>query len=265
MAVEIIINNKKLISEDPKKLWFYMDQKIEQDINLIFNNYDINKLSNMEKRKMVFDYLVDHLKYNDSLFKRIAASKLGLIERTSRNTPQELYDAVFTNVGICNSISQYYKLILEKLGIPSYYVVCTCVEDLAKHQDELKEFSYTISGDVSVGHALTVNYDDDTKSYGIDDLTLAVINKDKDNYFNYDISKAHFLKQGLTDILPNIKWHIIDEAYIDMISGRRNSNSLIRKIIKNNHANVNLFLKENKIAYEVENIDDKELVKGKVV
>ena len=45
----------------------------------------------------------------------------------------ELYDVIYTKVGICNSISQYYKLLLEKVGIKSHCVICDDGTEV-KHQ-----------------------------------------------------------------------------------------------------------------------------------
>ena len=46
------------------------NQIIEEEISIIFNDYDIDELSQYEKRKRIFEYLVENITYdNDQLDK----------------------------------------------------------------------------------------------------------------------------------------------------------------------------------------------------
>ena len=247
-------------------LWERLHEKIKNDINNIFAKYDLNKLSDMEKRRIIYNYLINNLEYDKDLFFKIAASKLGLTERYKRNVPQELYDTAFKHKGVCNGIAGYYKLILDELKIPSYYVVCNCVEDMKNHEQEITDYGFKIT-DLNeyenIGHALNLVYDKELATYSIDDISLGIINQDSTNYFAYDVKKAHLFKQGLSDVLRNMKWLIIDEAYIDAISGRR-GNTDIRKYLINNKAKANLFLRENNRVINV-SVDDTEYIKKKAI
>ena len=247
-------------------LWERLHEKIQNYINNIFSKHDINKLSDMEKRRIIYNYLFDNLEYDKDLFFKIAASRLGLTERCRRNVPQELYDTAFKRKGVCNGIAGYYKLILDELKIPSYYVVCNCVEDMKKHEQEMVEHGFKLS-DLNeyenIGHALNLVYDKELDTYSIDDISLGIINHDNTNYFAYDIKKAHLFKQGISDVLRSMKWLIIDEAYIDMISGRR-GNTDIRKYLVNNKSKANLFLRENNRVINVP-VTEQESIKKKAI
>ena len=55
----------------------YMEKKLKDTINCIFQDYN-NDLSLYEKRKMVFDYLVDNLKYDYELLDKIKDFKVSI-------------------------------------------------------------------------------------------------------------------------------------------------------------------------------------------
>ena len=47
------------------------NQIIEKEISIIFNDYDIDELSQSEKRKKIFEYLVKNITYDNDLLDKI--------------------------------------------------------------------------------------------------------------------------------------------------------------------------------------------------
>lgn len=223
-------------------LWERISEKLKNDIKIIFKDYSLDELNDMQKRQLIFNYLYDNVSYNKELFTNITAYKLGLKEKIKRNTPQELYDVIFKQNGICSSICQYYKLLLDEVNISSYYVACSL--DI-----NLSEFGFD-EGYHNVNHALSVVYDKDSNTYSFDDLTLSIINKDNNSFFNFDLEKAHLYNIGFSDVLNGMKFKIIDESYIDMVSGRRDKTSLRNKIT-HDIPKVKAFLNENQDFFDI--------------
>ena len=236
-------------------VWERIHEKIKNDINDIFKDYNINELTDMQKRRIIYDFLCTSITYDNELFVKIAASKLKMIERVKRNTPQELYDVVFKKKGVCNSICQYYKLLLDEIDIPSYYVVCNM-------NNTLEDFGFD-KNDKTIPHALNVVYDIDSDKYSFDDISLAIIKNDLNNYFAFDLKKAYQYNLGQSNVLKGIKFKTIDEAYIDMISGRRDKTHIRDKNIQDIYK-VKKFLNDG-IDYYFIDIDNNELIKDKVI
>lgn len=198
--------------------WNEISKKIEEEDKKIFENIDKEELSNYEKRKIIFDYLCNNIDYDygklidiylmnlhvkdddyikkidfieqyleDNNLKNLGLNK-ALNEKRKEKSPtigrdlaQELIDTIYNKKGICNSISQYYKLLLEHNNIYSACVICDNL-NLRNHQ-------------------INLVYDDDTDTYSFDDITSAIINiTDKDKCFDYDYDTANELKQGLRPV-----------------------------------------------------------------
>lgn len=236
-------------------MWDRIHDKIKNDIKIIFKDYNINELTDMQKRKMVYDYLCLNINYDNELFVKVAASKLNMTERFKRDVSQELYNVIFKKKGVCNSICQYYKLLLDELDIPSYYVVCNM-------NNTLEEFGFDKSNKI-IPHALNVVYDIDSNKYSFDDISFAIVKKDLDNYFNFNLENAFKFNFGQTDVLKGIKFKIIDEAYIDMVSGRRLKTRIRDKNIQDIYK-VKKFLNDG-IDYYYINVDNEKLVKDRVI
>ena len=79
--------------------------------NDIFKNVNTEILSKYEKRKMIYDYIVENRQYDFVYFEGILKGKRDGTGQT------EFYQALTTNRGICNSLSQLYKVLLEKIDI----------------------------------------------------------------------------------------------------------------------------------------------------
>ena len=174
-----------------------LEKKISQTIKIIFMDYDMDSLSKYERREIIFDYLTSELSYNFSLLEKIRERELDKKNVTlTRNPRQELLDVIYTKNGICNGISQYYKLLLEEVGIESYCVIC----------DDGTE----------VKHQLNLVHDEESNSYSFDDVTSVIVGRgSKQDYFDYDVEAANKLKQGTKPVYEDRNYFILPETYVN--------------------------------------------------
>ena len=187
-----------------------MDELLRQTlisrIKDIFAEVEVDSMSQYQKRQAIFSYLCDSVQYDFSLLDKIAENERiteGRL-RNRRSPVEELHKAVFDNVGICSSISQYYKLLLEQVGISSYCVVC--------------------DNGMPVKHQIAMVYDESSNSYSFDDITSVIVGLgNKSDFFDYDISKANRNGQGKTPVIDNQNFVILAEEYIDYLVDRRQS------------------------------------------
>ena len=171
--------------------------KLKSKIGEIFKDKDISKLSDYEKRRIIFDYLCDTLEYDYELLKNIRNPKW-YKSGNERDPYGEFESVIDNNIGICNAISQYYVLLLEQVGIESYTIFCT--DDLAG------------------GHALNIVYDKDHDTYSLDDVTSVIVGLgDKSKYFDYSFTMASLYGQGNKPVDEDKKWLIMGPGYIDII------------------------------------------------
>lgn len=174
----------------------------QSDINLMlkinleksFKNKDFNILTNLERRKCIFEYLVLNNEYDYELLNRIYAGDKRMFadEIVSVLNPEN------KNKGVCNSFSYAYKLLLDKLSIPSIIVVCDALEkSLKNYEDNGVSFNYSKikkdeNGFYKIPHMLVLVQNDD-KTFSFDDITYAIFNKGTDkaqDFFNYDLNFA---------------------------------------------------------------------------
>lgn len=180
--------------------WEYISDSVDDAIEEIFKFHPIHSLSDYERRKIIFEYLTETLEYD---FDQLDIIKKGQIDkkRPNRNPTQELMSVINANLGICNGISQYYKLLLERIGIKSHCVVC----------DDGTE----------VNHQILLVYNQDTDTYSFDDVTGVVVGRGtKEEYFDYDVSQANRFGQGNKRIYEDRKFVILPEEYINFVVKR---------------------------------------------
>ncbi|MBQ7105111.1 MAG: hypothetical protein IJN90_04570 [Bacilli bacterium] len=180
-----------------------LEKKLSQTINNIFIGHNLYLLSDYEKRSIIFDYLTNELSYDFELLDKIIDCEINKTKIT-RNPAQELFDVINTNKGICNSISQYYKLLLEQVGIKSHCLIC----------DDGTE----------VKHQLTLVYDKDNDIFSFDDVTSVIVKRGtKEDFFDYDLDTANRLNQGNKILFNNEGFFILPESYINYLIGREDS------------------------------------------
>lgn len=174
-----------------------MNQELILQLSFIYNEIfpeSEDDLNEFEKRKKIFDYLTNNIKYDFDLYEKIKNRK-----KDELPLKRDFYDEIMnvlkkdSRKGICNSIAQVYKLILEYAGIYSICTVCDYNSDVA-HQINLVK-----NGD----------------NYSFDDITSAIIDKDsKEKYFNYDLEDAYNIKQGTKNIVKNMNFYGIQSVII---------------------------------------------------
>lgn len=164
----------------------FIDNLINKLFYQIFDNKDLKQLSNLEKRLEIYMYLVNHIKYDYLLLE--TRKKRGPV-----NNYQEIVDVLTKDTGICSSISQVYKLLLEKINIES---ICFCCNDTTEifHQILLVK---------------------ENNSYSFDDITSVIVGRnDLFNCFGYDVSYANMVHKQ-TDFFG------LPSEIIDAIIGRK--------------------------------------------
>lgn len=183
--------------------WEYISDSVDDAIAEIFKFHPIHSLSDYERRKIIFEYLTKTLEYD---FDQLDAIKNAQIDKKPirRNPTQELMSVINANLGICNGISQYYKLLLERIGIKSHCVVC----------DDGTE----------VNHQILLVYNQDTDTYSFDDVTGVVVGRGtNEEYFDYDVSQANRFGQGNKRIYEDREFVVLPEEYINFVVKRPQS------------------------------------------
>ena len=183
--------------------WEYISESVDDAIEEIFKFLPIHTMSDYEKRKTIFEYLTKTLEYD---FDQLEAIKQSQIDKKPirRDPTQELMSVINANYGICNGISQYYKLLLERIGIKSHCVVC----------DDGTE----------VNHQILLVYNQDTDTYSFDDVTGVIVGRGtKEEYFDYDVSQANRFGQGNKRIYEDREFVVLPEEYINFVVKRTQS------------------------------------------
>ena len=193
-----------------------INRKIEEKITEIIHDTNI---SLQEKRKTIFEYLCKNITYDNNLLDKIKFNSMRTsIYRYSRNPYIEFETVMNNQIGVCNGISQYYKLLLEKIGIFSF-----CINSIIFNNGE------------PIGHQLNLVYNEEEQTFSFDDITMGVLSKDKMmSYFDFDIIEANnkIEKYGTAPITDKQKWLILSEDYLNIIYGRT-KNTLKQEVLKN--------------------------------
>ena len=179
--------------------WEYVSNELNILYNKIFKGININDLSDYEKRKIIFKYLCNNVKYDYKLLDKIKSRR-----RIPRDPYLEIESVLKNSIGICNSISQVYKLLLEKVNIYSLCVICDDGTD--------------------VKHQLNLVYDEYNNSFSFDDITSVIVDRGNiDEYFDYDIEDANSYNQGNKSVYKNYNWIYLSTGYIYALVGRKDT------------------------------------------
>ncbi len=204
--------------------WDLLKEKLELKIKEIFKDKDISKLSKYEVRRTIYDYFCDNLKYDYELLKNMKDPDF-YRDGGKREPYLEIESVLNDNIGICNSISQVYIMLLEQVGIDSKFIVCD---------------------DGIIGtHALTLVYDEEHNIYSLDDITSVIVGRgDKDRFFDYSLTMAGIYGQGNKPIDKDKRWEIVGNGYIDFLVGRTPGRTFLFEEIPSNISSVKIMNKD---------------------
>lgn len=146
-----------------EKRWNYLTQEninylLDEMSFEILKNYNINELTNYEKRKIIYEYLVKNKEYDLKYFEGILKNyEINREKSFPRDLRQEFLQPLVSEKGICNGFSQIYKMLLERVGIYSL-----CINCRIKYKDQF------------VGHQLNLVYNEQTNEFSFDDVTYGI-------------------------------------------------------------------------------------------
>ena len=129
--------------------WKELSIKFNDLNQKIFLSYNVNELTDYEKRKIIFNYLCDNLEYDYEYLDRLIKIAKNETEDTHRSPYKEVESVLINSKGICNGIAQVYRILLELNNILSLCVIC--------------------DNGMEVGHQLNLVYDKDHNTYSFDD------------------------------------------------------------------------------------------------
>lgn len=176
-------------------------KRIEEIDDTIFKGIDKTKLSPLEKRKIIYNFLVNTIVYDYDYLENIK-------NKGPRDLIQELISVLYDFKGVCNGISQAYKLLLEYNGIYSI-----CIITMIEYYDN--------GNKETMGHQLNLVYDEEKDLFSFDDATLPLLtNIDLNETFDYDLEDAKKLGEGLTNIkLMEEKWLVLPSYIVNLYVG----------------------------------------------
>ena len=206
------MNNKRMIEHDFNNINIHL----ERILNEVFKDKDRDSLTNLEKRKLIFDYLVNNNDYDFNLLNDILSSG-------KRYPAEEIYSILEgmekgRGIGVCNAFSYIYKLLLEKCGIPSMLMLCELRENDISELEQKGLIRSLVKrgqdGKFIIDH-MFILVQNDNGTYSFDDPTCAILDRDKGiNYFNYDLRGCVYRNQYDMKGFPS--------DFIEAIIGRNN-------------------------------------------
>lgn len=195
--------------------WHLVNRELDKVYKKIFKNININSLDYYTKRKMIFEYLCTNIQYDYDLLEKIKLKNEKSDYILKRDHYLEIESVLKNSKGVCNAISQIYKLLLEKVGI---YCMCVICDD-----------------GTNIKHQLNLVYDEESDSFSFDDITSVIVNRGNSNlYFDYDMEDANNYNQGLRPIFKNINWAYLPTGYIYSIVEKKSSTLLQSNIEDSN-------------------------------
>ncbi len=184
-----------------------IDQLFNNLIEEIFKDEDMNTLSKLKKRKIIYNYLVNNKQYDKEYMNGIYSNYHNRTNknRFARNLQQEFLHPLLTEKGVCNGFTQIYKVLLEKIGIYSMCLNCAV------------EYN-----NVYIGHQLNLVYNDESDTYSFDDITFGIQNNTTEGYFDYDNPEEKLQGVGPITIFNSneIKWTVLDDEYVNFYMKR---------------------------------------------
>ena len=184
--------------------WNLINNKLDEMLILAFKDYNLEELASMQKRNIIFNYLTNNLKYDYQILEGIKSNYENKNNKVARDLSGEVMSVIYEKKGICNAISQVYKLLLEKIGI---YSMCICCND-----------------STTVPHQLNLVYNKEENAFSFDDITSVIVGRGtNEDFFNYDIDDANKLGQGNKDVSKGQKWLALPTEMVYFLVGRKDN------------------------------------------
>jgi len=122
----LIVTSIKIKYNDTVKDIENAKKKFDNEVNKIINEVK-NYKYDYEKEKYVHDILIKMIKYNKDAISN-----------------QSAYDALVNKEAVCAGYAKAFQLIMNKLGIPTYYITGISTENHAWNLIELEDGFYNI-------------------------------------------------------------------------------------------------------------------------
>lgn len=154
-----------------------LERLIDDKIKDIFSDNELLTLSDIDKALRIYQYLSSNVTYNFPLLER-------KIKKAGRVDPaQEVFNIFEKGTGICSSLSQAYRLLLERVNIKAQAVICD-------------------DGNL-VLHQLLIIKNNDDNTWFFSDVTRGILYKEEglDN-FSYGLDRCGSINQKMLGILP---------------------------------------------------------------
>ena len=192
--------------------------KIDNTLNYIFSDDSWKNNNNkFEKRKIIYDYIVNEISYDWQSLKNILSKD----NNVKRDYYKDIIDVLDNNKGVCHGISYVYKMMLSRIGIYSLTVVVN--EKADPRCKELKK----ITNESKIQHMLVLVKNEDN-TFSFDDPTSEIIMKNnmkidiKDEFFNYGLEKIKVFKQELLGVIPsNFLEIMLENRVCDLVNERK--------------------------------------------
>ncbi len=114
-TVSISVNNFNKITIEVKRLYTSEDiQKIDKEVNYIYNKLITSSMSDYEKIKKIHDYIINQTKYDQK--------KEKTIENKYKYKSNTAYGALIEKIALCGGYTDTMALFLEKMNIPNYRI-----------------------------------------------------------------------------------------------------------------------------------------------
>lgn len=215
-------------------IWSEVEEKLNEMNNKIFEGVDKSILSDYEKRKMIFEYLCNNLKYDfDGLIDLYLNSKKMLInfDEIAKHEPMTQYYEVkellstlnipVTEILIFQVISRIEAKEYEK-GLSNCVSIIKIFEEgkgmcnsdsivykMLLEMNDIYSAVFICDNSQPRLHALNLVYDKEHNSYSFDDVSTYTAARETENvtpdmFFDYDLEYANnILKQGFTPSIPS--------------------------------------------------------------
>lgn len=170
--------------------WKLINNHLNSISSEIFDGHDKRVLTSLQKRYMIFNYLVNNYEFDWTSYNYKCYFNKKILPHDS------MYRLITERKGLCSSLTPFYKFLLERENIPS--ICCYCNLDDLENQ-----------------HMILLVKDENNWSF--DDVSGAIIGEDPiENLFGYDLLEASKLKTPQRGLMA-VSSKMIDNIYFKPI------------------------------------------------